>query len=269
MPSPGSWKIGEAGAPSTRGYLSTVRDWQRARDAWTRAVVEAVENSGPIDPAGAIIAALGSERGAPLPPDANAILRRTRGSAVAAVRAGRASLVRSGASPRALESVLGVPSGQLIAVDLVLGGVEQSVLMSWAEEGAALIKRLPQDQIDSLPQRLVEAVTRGERWEAVAASLKAEAAHADLIAQDQMARLNGRITQGMQSAAGVTHYWWRTSRDQRVRESHRAVADKRWSWAAGAPGVGFYGEAGHPGQCGRCRCTAEADVPSHLRSPGR
>lgn len=266
MPAPSSWRIAEDGAPTTRGYLSAVTDWKRARDAWTRKVVDAVENGGPIDPNGAIIAALGSERGAPPPPDAAEILRRTKGSAVAAVRAGRASMLRGGASAPALASVLGVPAGQLVTVDLVLGGVEQSVLQTWAEEGAALIKRLPQDQIDSLPARLVEAVTRGERWEAVAASLKAETAHADLVAQDQMARLNGRITQGLQAAAGVTHYWWRTSRDQLVRESHRLVADKLWSWAAGAPNVGFYGEAGHPGQCGRCRCTAEAEVPAHLRS---
>lgn len=266
MPSPSSWRIAERGAPSTRGYLSAVADWQRARDAWVRSVVDAVERSSPVDAAGSIVAALGSERGAPLPPDASAILRRSQGAAVAAVRAERASLIRAGASPSALSSVLGVPDGQLITVDLVLGGVEQAVLQGWAEEGAALIRRLPQDQIDSLPGRLVQAVTRGERWEAVAASLQAERAHADLIAQDQMARLNGRITQGLQSAAGVTHYRWRTSRDQRVRESHRAVADQMWSWATGAPGVGFYGESGHPGQCGRCRCTAEAVVPDHLRS---
>lgn len=266
MPKGPDWRIGEAGAPSTRGYLSAVDEWKRARDAWVKGVVDAVEDSSPIDPGGSIIAALGSERGAPAPPGAAEILRRTRGSATAAVRAGRAGMLRAGASAPALGAVLGVPPGQLVTVDLVLGGVEQAVLQGWAEEGAALIKRLPQDQIDSLPARLVQAVTRGERWEAVAASLKAESAHANLIAQDQMARLNGRITQGMQAAAGVTHYWWRTSRDQRVRETHRAVADKLWSWAAGAPNVGFYGEAGHPGQCGRCRCTAEAEVPAHLRS---
>jgi hypothetical protein len=266
MPAPSSWRIGEEGAPTTRGYLSVLREWQRARDAWVRSVVEAVERSSPVDAAGSIVVALGSERGAPMPPDAAAILRRSQGAAVAAVRAERASMIRAGASPPALASVLGVPSGQLLTVDLVLGGVESAVLQGWAEEGAALIRRLPQDQIDSLPGRLVQAVTQGERWEAVAASLQAESAHADLIAQDQVARLNGRITQGLQSAAGVTHYYWRTSRDQRVRETHRAVADQRWSWATGAPNVGFYGESGHPGQCGRCRCTAEAEVPAHLRS---
>lgn len=266
MPPPSSWKIDEEGAPTTRGYLSAVNDWKRARDAWVRKVVEGVENRAPPDPNAAIVDALGTARGAPLPPGAETILRRTKGSAALAVRAERASLIRAGASPSALSSVLGVPGGQLITVDLVLGGVESAVLQGWAEEGAALIRRLPQDQIDSLPGRLVQAVTRGERWEAVAASLKAESAHADLIAQDQMARLNGRITQGLQSAAGVTHYRWRTSRDQRVRASHRAVADQLWTWATGAPGVGFYGESGHPGQCGRCRCTAEAVVPDHLRS---
>lgn len=266
MPASSNWRIAEDGAPTTRGYLGALSQWRKARDAWVAAVVAAVERTGPIDPNGAIIAALGTNIGAPKPPDAEDILRRTRGSAVAAVRAGRASMLRNGASAPALGAVLGVPAGQLVTVDLVLGGIEQAVLTGWAEEGAALIRRLPQDQIDSLPGRLVQAVTQGERWEAVAASLDAESAHADLIAQDQMARLNGRITQGLQAAAGVTHYRWRTSRDQRVRESHRAVANQLWSWASGAPGVGFYGEAGHPGQCGRCRCTAEAEVPAHLRS---
>ena len=56
------------------------------------------------------------------------------------------------------------------------------------------------------------------------------------------------------SYLGITQYIWRTSRDERVRESHLVLEGKTFSWDS-PPDVG------HPGQDINCRCTAEPVIP--------
>ena len=54
--------------------------------------------------------------------------------------------------------------------------------------------------------------------------------HAQLLARDQIAKLNGDITQQQQQDAGVVEYVWSTSGDSRVRPSHAALNHKRFRW---------------------------------------
>lgn len=89
-------------------------------------------------------------------------------------------------------------------------------------------------------------------------------AHADLIARDQLAKLNLALTRSRQIAAGITHFRWKDRDDSRVRPAHRALDRRVFSWAEGAPGEGF------PGEPVSCRCHAEAvlDPASVLQAPG-
>lgn len=89
--------------------------------------------------------------------------------------------------------------------------------------------------------------------------------HAKLIARDQMAKLNSTLAQARQEDAGVTHYVWRTAKDQRVvgnpaglypRVSDPAVhgnhyhrEGKVFAWNDPPPD-------GHPGHGIQCRCYA-------------
>lgn len=72
---------------------------------------------------------------------------------------------------------------------------------------------------------------------------------ADLLARDQVLKLNGQITKERQTRAGVERYVWTTSGDERVREEHAALEGQVFSWLA-PPAVG------HPGDDYQCRCTA-------------
>jgi SPP1 gp7 family putative phage head morphogenesis protein len=74
-------------------------------------------------------------------------------------------------------------------------------------------------------------------------------ARATTIARSGLARLNGELAQERQLAAGVTRYRWSTSRDERVRSSHRALDGQIFEWAAPPP-------EGHPGHDWNCRCVA-------------
>lgn len=81
---------------------------------------------------------------------------------------------------------------------------------------------------------------------------------ARLIARDQTAKINGDLTRIRQEDAGITHFKWVTSKDERVGDDHKLAARRKtqygigiYSWKEGAP-EGFPGNADRP----NCRCTA-------------
>lgn len=121
-----------------------------------------------------------------------------------------------------------------------------------------LIKSIPTQLHDKLRYRFIEAVRKGERWEAVADEIEAILAipkkRARLIARDQLGKLNGQLTQLRQQQIGVTHYIWRTMLDERVRDSHRKREGELFAWD-NPP------DDGHPQEPIQCRCYAEPVFP--------
>ena len=83
---------------------------------------------------------------------------------------------------------------------------------------------------------------------------------AELIARDQVLKLNAQVNQHRQRAVGVTHYRWRTSRDERVRDSHRVLDGQIISWDA-PPQVSEDGRREHAGNDFQCRCVSEPIIP--------
>jgi SPP1 gp7 family putative phage head morphogenesis protein len=81
---------------------------------------------------------------------------------------------------------------------------------------------------------------------------------ADLIARDQTLKLNGQINRNRQKEIGIDRYEWSTSRDSRVRKTHKHDG-KIFSWddPPDPPGV-------HPGQDYQCRCVAIPVAPDWL-----
>lgn len=82
---------------------------------------------------------------------------------------------------------------------------------------------------------------------------------ANLIARDQILKLNGDINHHRQTTVGITEYTWSTSRDERVRKSHQALQGTRQQWIS-PPSVG------HPGQDYQCRCVAIPVPPDWFES---
>jgi SPP1 gp7 family putative phage head morphogenesis protein len=73
---------------------------------------------------------------------------------------------------------------------------------------------------------------------------------AQLIARDQVSKLNGQLTMLRQQEAGVTKYVWSTAKDERVRPEHAAREGETFSWNDPP-------SDGHPGQPINCRCVAQ------------
>lgn len=79
--------------------------------------------------------------------------------------------------------------------------------------------------------------------------------HAVLIARDQVYKLNAEITRTFQINSGIETYWWRTCRDERVRQTHRANEGRTFHWSYPSP------ITGHPGHDPNCRCLAIPILP--------
>ena len=80
--------------------------------------------------------------------------------------------------------------------------------------------------------------------------------HANLVARDQINKLNGNLNQTRQDQAGITKFRWITQGDDRVRPSHEEINGNEYAWATGAPEIG----GALPSQPVGCRCHAEAIV---------
>jgi SPP1 gp7 family putative phage head morphogenesis protein len=82
---------------------------------------------------------------------------------------------------------------------------------------------------------------------------------ANLIARDQVNKLNGQLNELRQKNAGVTKYIWRTNIDGRERASHNAWNGQEFSWETGSP-IGT-----NPGDEIQCRCYAEPVLDDLLK----
>jgi len=93
---------------------------------------------------------------------------------------------------------------------------------------------------------------------------------ANLIARTETSRVASVLTQVRAQFIGGTHYFWRTQRDSRVRDSHewmghRSDDGEMFEWA-NPPEVEQGRPPYNPGQIYNCRCYAEPIIPDHLMS---
>lgn len=286
------WAIDERNAPTPRAYLALVDKWVRDMERWTLRIYERafrqwkrqkgrydaiVDDEGDViseadaaDLGGYLLAELAKEQErAPKPPTVRQV--KTTGVPVArvGVRGAVTSLRSVGAPDEVFIRALPMPlkDGQSIrGIDLYEAGIAEQTLEAWATDGVGYIDALQAENFTQLAVRTAETVQGGMRWEDMVSTIEkqygATRAHARLIAQDQVAKLNAAITKDLNEKAGVTEFKWVATMDARTRQSHRDANGKTFTWKDGAPGVGFYGENGWPGQAGRCRCGARPVPPA-------
>lgn len=133
-----------------------------------------------------------------------------------------------------------------------------SVLNAFNITNVSLIKNLSESTIQQIEQLTLRGFSQGLRWETIAADLtnrlEVASSRADLIARDQMGKLNSQLTVTRQKNIGVTRGIWRTAADERVRDSHRAMEGVIFDLDS-PPRVD--GENVFPGEAINCRCFTE------------
>jgi SPP1 gp7 family putative phage head morphogenesis protein len=135
-------------------------------------------------------------------------------------------------------------------------------LGAYALNNAQLISSVGDRYLNEISNIVYQGFTSGTRWEDIAESIAERfgvaESRADLIARDQVNKLNGSITQVRQQALGVDRYTWRTMGDDRVRESHREKDGNIYSWDDPP------NDTGHPSEEINCRCYAEPVIDDLL-----
>jgi len=128
----------------------------------------------------------------------------------------------------------------------------------WEAENIKLIKSIPAQYLDNLHGKVVAAVQKGTSLRDLTAQVRqtydVPRKRAELIARDQVGKLNGQLTEYRQQNIGVEEYTWHGVLDSRERDEHVAREGERFRWDTPPPD-------GHPGQPIRCRCWASAVLP--------
>ena len=126
----------------------------------------------------------------------------------------------------------------------------------FTEQNVNLIQSIPDTAFSQVEDVVNRAIQQGLRAEDIEDEIEerfdVSESRARLIARDQVNKLNGQITMLRQTDLGVEKYIWRTSLDERVRDSHREKEGKVFRWDDPPE------DTGHPGEDIQCRCTAEA-----------
>lgn len=149
-----------------------------------------------------------------------------------------------------------------VNVQFLLNPARSQILLdSSIRNNANLISSVPQQAIDQIENTIMEGIRTGEQPQSIRRLLTERYSVADsrakLIARDQVSKLSGSLSRVRQDDIGVTEFIWRTSRDERVRPTHRANSNKKFSWDKPPA------KTGPPGHDIQCRCVAEP-VLDHL-----
>lgn len=153
---------------------------------------------------------------------------------------------------RAIKATLGID----IREDYYLGEFYSEQLLEWVKQNVDLISTIPEDTLDKMKDIVYDGYTNGRTTTRMVKDIqrvyRISKRHATLIARDQTAKLNGQIQRYQQMDAGITEYIWCTCGDERVRESHRSLNGKKFSWSS--PPTNSDGRSCHPGEDYQCRC---------------
>lgn len=152
--------------------------------------------------------------------------------------------------------------GAVIAVDPIAAEPWLApVLEAWRASNVALIRGLGPENSAAVDDLVRRAWEEGQTTEWLQRQLQRRIGitgrRAEVIARDQIGKLNGQLTMVRQSSYGISHYRWMTSMDERVRQLHAERHEVRFSWDDPP-------SDGHPGMPILCRCVAEPDIDDVL-----
>ena len=159
---------------------------------------------------------------------------------------------------RAVKATLGID----LLDDYYSGELFRELMKKWVEDNVGLIKTIPQESLSRMREIVMEGYRNGETTTSIVKKIQraysVDRRHAQLLARDQIAKLNSNIAQQQQRDAGVEEYIWSTSGDSRVRESHKKLNGKRFRWDDPPVVDEKTGRRCHPGEDYECRCVALA-----------
>lgn len=147
------------------------------------------------------------------------------------------------------QRVVGIP---------IAHGLDRSTVDAFRARNLGLVTTLRDSELGELRDILENAESGAVRVEdlrdLIVERFGVADSRAELIARDQVLKLNSDLTQLRQTSVGITRYRWSTSLDERVRPDHGALEGTEWGW--GSPPVvdERTGRREPPGRDFQCRC---------------
>lgn len=151
-------------------------------------------------------------------------------------------------------------------IDVFSGSTQmQEYLKASAQQNAQLITSIPSEYLEQVETLVTTNMRSGMRPTFIEKALQEQFGvtqrRAKFIARDQVGKITGELAERQQRGAGFEYFQWLDSDDQRVRDRHRAIAEKVTAY-----GKGIYrwnnlplsdkGLPIKPGQDYSCRCTS-------------
>jgi len=134
---------------------------------------------------------------------------------------------------------------------------------TFTRQNVQLIQSIGPDYLHRVNRGIRKGIAEGMRVETLAKKVEIQwlakstgrrpmnlQAHARLIARDQVLKHNAQLTRARHEAVGITHYVWRVTDDERLRDRHEDLAGRTFAYGASPIGV-------DPGVDYQCRCHGE------------
>lgn len=164
---------------------------------------------------------------------------------------------------RAVKDTLGID----LLDDYYKGEFFEETIRRWIAENVLLIKSIPSETLGNMREIILGSYLKGSSirdiQKAIQETYNVSKRKAQLLARDQVATLNAHLTKAQQTDAGCKKYRWSDSRDGRVRDCHKALNGKVFSWDnppemwyETKQGRVYTGRRCHPGEDYCCRCVA-------------
>ena len=135
----------------------------------------------------------------------------------------------------------------------------KNIAEEWGENLNLYIKNWEIESIKRLRERVLANTFIGNRAESLVNIIEHDFGmsenKAKFLARQETALLMSQFREERFKSAGVQKYRWSTSGDSRVRERHRELNGKVFTWD-NPPIIDEQGHRGHPGQDFNCRCIA-------------
>lgn len=140
---------------------------------------------------------------------------------------------------------------RLTGQSLWLGVHSTSLLDAFVKEHTSLIKSVKRQHLEKIGLAIKRGIREGRLQKDIARGISAQTSiekrRAQLIARNAPLQYSGALTKHHQMSAGIKSYIWQSSRDERVRDSHRRLDGEIFDWNSRRP---------HPRSEVNCRCDA-------------
>jgi SPP1 gp7 family putative phage head morphogenesis protein len=157
------------------------------------------------------------------------------------------------------EEVLGINMKQLLARD-----ISQPQVNALIQESIQWVKKLRDETLESFTSETLRQMSQGKDLNDIVANTKEITSKrknaAKFVARNQVANFNAMTTKIRHQKLGIEKGIWVTSKDERVRKSHKERNGKEFDLSEGL----YSSEDGKtlfPGTDYQCRCTYRAIIP--------